>query len=110
MCRNATYFERQKSMAKHPVIDSLAEKVERVIQENTRLGGVCKELTAEKDNLKAENRALKEKVDELQRKLNLMELGEGLAGTNDAEGRKRARAQINKLMREIDRCIALVGK
>ena len=97
-------------MAKQEVINSLAEKVGRVIEDNTRLRKVCADLVAEKDKLRSENRQLREKAEGLQRKLSLLELGEGLGGTQDEAAKKRARAQINRLMREIDRCIALVSK
>lgn len=97
-------------MAKQQIVDSLAEKVGRVIEDNTRLRKECATLVGEKDRLKAENRQLREKIDVLQRKISLLELGEGFGGTQDEAAKKRAKAQINRLMREIDRCIALVGK
>lgn len=97
-------------MAKQQVVNSLAEKVGRVIEDNTRLRKECTNLVAERDKLRGENRQLREKINELQRKLSLHELGEGFGGTQDEAAKKRARAQINRLMREIDRCIALVNK
>lgn len=97
-------------MAKQQVVNSLAEKVGRVIEDNTRLRKECAELVAERDKFRGENRQLREKINELQRKLSLLELGEGFGGTQDEAAKKRARAQINRLMREIDRCIALVNK
>lgn len=97
-------------MAKQPVVKSLAEKVGRVIEENTRLERQQAEMAADLAKLRAENRALKERLDEAQKRMALLELGEGLGGPQNDQGRKRARAQINRLMREIDRCIALVNK
>ena len=93
-------------MAKQQIVDSLAEKVGRVIEDNTRLRKECATLVGEKDKLKVENRELREKIDVLQRKISLLELG----GTQDEAAKKRAKAQINRLMREIDRCIALVSR
>ena len=81
-----------------------------MIEDNTRLRKECAELVAERDKFRGENRQLREKINELQRKLSLLELGEGFGGTQDEAAKKRARAQINRLMREIDRCIALVNK
>lgn len=98
------------NMAKQQVVNSLGEKIGRVIEDNTRLRKECDDLSAEKERLRAENRQLQEKIATLQRKLSLLELGEGLGGTQDEAAKKRARAQINRLMREIDRCIALVSK
>jgi hypothetical protein len=37
-----------------------------------------------------------------------MQLAEGLAG--GSQNREKARARINRLMREVDKCIAMVGK
>lgn len=98
-------------MAKQQVVKSLAEKIARVIEENNRLEQQQAEMSADLQKLRVENRALKERLDELQKRLSLQELGEGLASKDtDSASRKRARAQVNRLMREIDRCIALMNK
>ena len=108
--RKETRKDTEK-MAKQQVVQSLAEKVARVIEENNRLEQQQAEMTANLQKLRVENRTLKEKLDEVQKKLSLLELGEGLASKDaDSASRKRARAQINRLMREIDRCIALMNK
>lgn len=98
-------------MAKQQIVNSLAEKVARVIDENTRLESQQQAAEAELARLRSENRSLREKLDAAERKVALQSLGEGLVGgAADDASRKRARAQINRLMREIDRCIALVSK
>ena len=97
-------------MAKQQIVKSLSEKVARVIEENNRLERQQAEMSGELQKLRVENRSLKEKLDEVQQKLSLLELGEGLASKADSASRKRARAQINRLMREIDRCIALMNQ
>ena len=97
-------------MAKQQVVNSLAEKVGRVIQDNTRLRKECADLVGERDKLRSDNRALQQQVGELQQRISLLELGEGFGGTQDEAAKKRAKAQINRLMREIDRCIALVSR
>lgn len=50
---------------------------------------------------------LKQTVAELERRIGVLELKEGLTGGTDS---KRAQARINRLMREIDRCIALMNR
>lgn len=98
-------------MAKQQVVNSLIEKVERVLQENTRLQTTTAQALAERDKLGAENRQLKAQIDRLEARVKLLELGEGFTGgANSEESRKRARSQINRLMREIDSCIALLNR
>lgn len=96
-------------MAKQEIVKSLAEKVGRVIEENTRLERQQAEMEANLQKLRTENRKLKERLDAAQKRLALLELGEGFGAGGDEASRKRARAQINRLMREIDRCIALMN-
>ena len=66
------------------------------------------ELTAQRDSLKAENRTLQERIRELDGELSRMQLTEGLAG--GSRNRDKARARVNRLMREVDKCIALLGR
>ena len=98
-------------MAKQQIVTSLAERISRVIAENTRLEQQQSALEADNARLRSENRTLREKLDAMERRVALQSLGEGLAGgTADSAARKRARAQVNRLMREIDRCIALMNR
>ena len=57
------------------------------------------------DALRAEKRSLEERVRELDAELARMQLAEGLAG--GSRNREKARARVNRLMREVDKCIAL---
>lgn len=94
-------------MAGQAIIESLGEKIDRLIAENERLMGEYSAVSAERDSLRKNNRELKETVAALEKRVKLLELGEGLkAGTGDT---KQARARINHLMREIDRCIELMN-
>lgn len=95
-------------MAKHPVVASLTEKVGRLIEQNIRLERECAELIEQRDKAKSENRRLKEEMQAMEHRLSLLEMGSGMSG-NDEEV-KRARQQINRLVREIDRCIAMMNK
>lgn len=56
----------------------------------------------------AKNRELTNKLAEAERRISMLELSEGLAG--NAANKKQAKARVNRLMREIDRCIALLNK
>lgn len=95
-------------MAKQDVILSLGGKVDRLIKENERLASENEALSQRKDTLAAENRTLKQTVAGLEKRIGVLELGKSIAG--DSVDTKRARMRINRLMREIDRCIAITNK
>ncbi|HJC27440.1 hypothetical protein [uncultured Alistipes sp.] len=95
-------------MADKSVITNLEARVGRLIEEHRRLSGLCSELTRERDSLRAEKRSLEERVRELDAQVGRMQLAEGLAG--GGTNREKARARVNRLMREVDKCIALVGQ
>lgn len=95
-------------MAGKAIIKSLDEKIDRLIRDNERVRGEYAAVSVERDSLRKENRELKESITALEKRIRLLELGEGLtAGTADT---KQARLRINRLMREIDRCIALMNR
>ena len=94
-------------MAVKAIIEYIGEKVARLIEDNERVREECASVTLERDTLRKDNRELKEVVASLEKRIKILELSEGLtAGTADT---KRARTRINHLMREIDRCIALMN-
>ncbi len=109
-CRiySQTDANKKGEMAKHPIVERLEEKVSLLIEQNVRLEGECASLNAQNDKLRNENRRLQEQIAELQRRVALAELGGGM--TSDGKDVKRARQQINRLVREIDRCIALMNR
>lgn len=94
-------------MADKSVIASLEVRMRALIEDHRRLGALCRELAAERDALKAANRTLEERARKLDAELGRMQLAEGLSG--GGAGREKARARVNRLMREVDKCIALVG-
>lgn len=95
-------------MADKSVITNLEAHIERLIEEHRRLSGLCADLTRERDSLQAEKRTLEERIRTLDAELGRMQLAEGLAG--GGPNREKARARVNRLMREVDKCIALVGE
>ncbi len=96
-------------MAKQQIVRSLAEKVEKLVAENDRLERSRVQLTEELVKARLDNRQLRERLDAAQKRVAMLELGEGLGGTKDSASRKRARAQVNRLMREIDKCLELMN-
>ncbi len=93
------------------LIDSIERKVARLIAENRRLRDERERLSSSRDKLRIDNRLLAAKIAELERRLAVAELREGFSGeTADSKSTKAARARVNRLMREVDKCIALVNR
>ena len=67
-----------------------------------------KETAAERDVLRKENRDLQMQVKELGKELARVQLSQGLAG--NAPDQSKAIARVNRLMREVDKCITLLNK
>ena len=93
-------------MAAQEIIANLAAQVRRLMAEHAKLRGLCDRMKTEGDALRKENRTLQERVRSLEEELSCVRLAEGLAGG----GRERARARVNRLVREVDRCIALLNR
>lgn len=93
-------------MADKSVITNLGMRIRQLIDDHRRLSGVCGELTAECRRQKTANRVLQEQIRELESELARMQLTAGLAG--DKQNKEKARTRVNRLMREVDKCIALL--
>ncbi len=94
-------------MADKSVITTLESRARQLMDDHKRLSEVVRSLTAELTKLKGEKRSLEEENKRLQSELQRKELAEGLAG--ESRNREKARARVNRLMREVDKCIALLG-
>lgn len=95
-------------MADKSVISNLEARVRQLIEAHRRMAEHCAELEAQQETLRAEKRSLEGRVRELDAEVARMQLTEGLAG--GSSNREKARARVNRLMREVDKCIALVGQ
>ena len=94
-------------MNKSSVVESIKNKVEKLINENIRLSKKCIEAVEIESKLKESNRVLQENILALQKKVGVMELREGITG--NSEDKRQAKARVNRLMREIDRCVAMMN-
>ena len=98
-------------MADKGVISNIEGRVRQLMDDHRRVSELCaspsglRTVTAQRDALRAEKRSLEERVRELDAELARMQLAEGLAG--GSRNREKARARVNRLMREVDKCIAL---
>ncbi len=94
-------------MADKSVIESLEIRMRALVDAHRRLDARCRALVVERDRLKAANRTLEERVRGLDAELGRMRLADSLAGGSG--DREKARARVNRLMREVDKCIALTA-
>ena len=94
-------------MAEKSVITNIEARVRLLIDDHKRLSGLCTELAQQRDALEREKRALQEQGRDLEAEVAKLQLVDGLAGGRT--NRDKARARVNRLMREVDKCIALVG-
>lgn len=94
-------------MAEKSIIQEIETKVARLLEDHKRLCDLNNELTLEREQLRVDNRKLTERNMELNREISLLQLGDGLGGKS-ADPTK-AKARINQLMREVDKCIALLS-
>lgn len=95
-------------MAEKSIIVNLESRVRQLIVAHEKLASLCAELKAECTKLRAENRQLEEQNRSLKSDLARRELAESLTG--ESKNRDKARVRVNRLMREVDACIALVGR
>lgn len=95
-------------MADKTVIPMLERAVRLLMADHRRVSALCLEIKQERDALKLENRTLKERMRNLEEELACLQLAEALSGSGSS--REKARARVNRLMREVDRCIALLNR
>lgn len=95
-------------MVDKSVITNLETRIGQLIDDHRRLSELCSELTARCEALRSEKRTLEERVKAQDAELARMQLTEGLAG--GSRDKEKARARVNRLMREVDKCIALLER
>ncbi len=98
-------------MSSKRIITELESRVEQLIADHRRLSTLCQSLRGERDTLLEQRRVLQESQREQQRQLSVLQLRDGLGASTaqSNEDRDRARARVNQLMREVDRCIGLLS-
>ena len=93
-------------MAEKDIIKLLRGEVERLIADHERVSRQCRELTKERDKLLGHKHRLEERVREQETRIKSLELAEVMRGGDGNV--ERAKARVNSLLREVDRCIALI--
>ncbi len=98
-------------MATKDIIIRIESRVDQLITDHQRLSDLCQTLRVERDSLLQERRALQERVKGLEHQLSILQLCDGLGSSavSREQARARARARVNRLMREVDNCINLLS-
>lgn len=96
--------------AKLSVIKSIEAKVGKIAARNLRLAADNDKLRQQNTKVKAENASLKEKLAEQARRIAALELRDGFAGGGQSgQNTRKAQTRVSRLLREVDKCIALVN-
>lgn len=95
-------------MACKSIISHIQAQAERVIEQHEMLEANLFAMTAERDALKVELRKQQEEIVALKAEVQRLRLAESLGG-NTAD-KAKSRARVNQLLREVDKCIALLTK
>ena len=92
----------------HEIIAGLRKRIDGIVAEQARMSGVLVEAEAERDRLLSEKSSLEHENAGLKDKIKALELSKAME--NVSGGSKGARDRVNKLLREVDKCIALMNK
>ncbi|MBP3565681.1 MAG: hypothetical protein IJN45_01465 [Alistipes sp.] len=95
-------------MACKSIIKHIEAQTERIISQYEKLEEQCHQLREERDALRSQVREQEEQLRELKAEVQRLRLAEGLSGNKTDKAKSRAR--INLLLREVDKCIALLTK
>ncbi len=87
----------------------LNQKMEYVLQHASSVKEELNEKEAEIASLKQELQNKERELALMRERVELVESAQALTGGNE-NGRREARLKINELVREIDKCIALLNK
>ncbi len=96
-------------MAQKSIITHIQAQTERIITQYEALEAECDALREERDTLRAQVREQEEQLRQMKAEIQRLRLAEGLAGGRTSDNDK-SRARINLLLREVDKCIALLTK
>jgi hypothetical protein len=93
-------------MSQKEIVKRLHDEVERLIADHERIAKECRELVKQRDKLLGEKHRLEERLREQDTRIKSLELVGVMRG--DDGNVERARARVNNLLREVDRCIAAI--
>ncbi len=89
------------------VFDKISSSISALITKNRQLGQNNNRLKEDIYRLHEERARLNNKIASLQERIKVLELSRGLSDVYG--GSREATKRVNKILREIDKCIALVN-
>ena len=90
------------------IIDELKQKIQLLASKLESHKLAASELNAQKTDLEDRIREQELEINDLKKQNNTLKLSRAFVEEND--GPQEAKLQINKIVREIDRCIALLNR
>ncbi len=90
-------------------IDEIRKKFNLLLKKNNELSISKKTLQDEINNLKNNNQMMANEIDELKDKYKILKMSRKLDGDQN-ENSKELKLKINEMVKEIDKCIALLNK
>lgn len=96
-------------MARKSIITHIEAQTEKIISQYESLEAEYAALSEEREQLRAKVREQDEQLRDLKAEVQRLRLAESLAG-GDTKDKTKSRARINLLLREVDKCIALLTK
>jgi predicted nuclease with TOPRIM domain len=90
------------------MIDRLRTRVAALVAAHERVKGDLEKRTAERDKLLAEREESERRAEALEQRIRVLELAGGMESLSG--GSKAARERVNRLMREVDRCLELMNR
>ena len=90
------------------IIDRLRSKVAGIAAAGERTKGDLEKRTAERDRALKRVEELEQKAAGLEERVRVLELAAGMKGASGST--RAARSRVNRLLREVDQCIALINR
>ena len=95
-------------MESKTIIATLKGQVGKLLDDNRMLRAELKKLVAERERIALQKREAEEKILALEKRVRTLETARAFAGSK--ADNKAARLRVNRLIREIDNCIALMNR
>ena len=93
-------------MAENKTVEDLIGRVKELMGQYVHLSGECDQLKRQNQTLQTKNVELTTALMQSKKELDSLQLNRALSLGGDDN--KRAIARVNRLMREVDKCIALL--